>query len=70
MLSFDKVINNEDISFTKLKTRFDGYASFCVEISVDISNWKELVSCTLDSNNWPEVVLVRRFYKQRNGEHS
>jgi hypothetical protein len=48
------------VSVEKLPTRFSSYSSFKVTIS------RSFNSAMFDSDNWPENVLVRKYFAQRN----
>lgn len=51
----------------KQQTRFDTYSSFSAEICVSRSNFEELIGSVYSADTWPAGILVRRFYRIRNG---
>ncbi|KAI8494375.1 hypothetical protein Bbelb_276010 [Branchiostoma belcheri] len=55
----DNLSEKCSVSCTKLKTRYDGYSSFC--IAVDKNAVPELLSPSF----WPCWILVRRFHSRR-----
>ena len=50
------------------KTRFDSYSSFSVEICVARSNFDELIGAVYSPDTWPAGILVRRYYRNKNGD--
>jgi hypothetical protein len=51
-----------DFVCEKMKTRYDSYASFKIE------GYCKDPDVFFEENNWPEDILVRRFYKPRNNQ--
>ena len=50
---------NVDASCEKLETKFDSYSSFKISCVCDS------IDKFYDSENWPQNILVRRFYEPR-----
>lgn len=67
-LTNNVLTNCADVKVEKLKTRFDTYASFNVEICVTRSNFDDLIANIYSAETWPEGILVRRFYRNKNGD--
>ncbi|XP_006821973.1 uncharacterized protein LOC100368535 [Saccoglossus kowalevskii] len=60
MLSFMRSLGINDVKVTMLKTKFDTYAS--CKLTMSFATSKTL----LDADNWPNDILIRRFYPSRN----
>ena len=60
-------IPRDRVTCEKLRTRFDTYASFCITVVADETMKDAVIKLLMSSDAWPEGVLVRRFYHQRNG---
>lgn len=52
----------------KQKTRFESYSSFSIELCVARSNFDELIEAVYSADTWPTGILVRRFYRSKNGD--
>ena len=50
-----------------LEARFDTYSSFRAELYVTRSQFENLISCVYMEDRWPSGVLVRRFFRTKNG---
>lgn len=60
----------EDVTCTQLKSRYEHlYASFCLSIRVDATDMKKAIDQFLSPDSWPMGVLVRRYFKPRDGQH-
>ena len=58
----------DDISCTKLHSRYEHlYSSFWVAIRVDACVLKKAIDLFLSTDAWPMGVLVRRYFKPKNG---
>ena len=55
------------VKSVKLDTRFDTYASFHAELCVQRSQFDDLISCLYKEDSWPSGILVRRFFRTKNG---
>lgn len=51
----------------KLETRFDTYSSFRVELYVRRSQFDDLISSVYMEDSWPSGILVRRFFRTKDG---
>lgn len=56
------------VKCTKLLTKFDTYSSFHVIIRLNASRFPEVNKCIMSGDNWPEGVLVRRYFNPKNGD--
>lgn len=68
----ESLVNNvlpklSSVKVEKQKTRFDSYSSFSLEICVARSNFDELIDAVYSADTWPTGILVRRFYRSKNG---
>ena len=67
LLANDKASTASDIFIEKLNTKFDTYSSYHVSVLVDSSIKLSLIDSFMNSENWPNGILVRRFFKNRHG---
>ena len=59
-----------DIKCTKLKSKHeDLYSSFHVCVSVCANEVKSMIELLMSADSWPEGLLVRRYFKPKNGSH-
>ena len=56
------VLSYDNISAEKLQSRYDGYASFHITVSVVNSRFPEMLQLCNSEEVWPEGLLVRRFF--------
>jgi len=63
----DNVTISSDIKIEKLDTKFNTYSSFHVSILVDSSMKQSLIDSVMNCDNWPNGILVRRFFNNRHG---
>ena len=59
VIEYIKTTFKTECSCEKLKTKFDSYSSFKVDVICD--NFDKFFEC----ENWPENVLVRKYFKSR-----
>jgi hypothetical protein len=66
------VLGNDDlhdVACVKLKSKHaDLYSSFYVSIKVDVAEMKRHINLLMASESWPSGILVRRYFKPKNGE--
>lgn len=66
------VLGNDDlydITCVKLKSKHvDLYSSFHVSIKVDAAVMKRHINLLMAADSWPSGILVRRYFKPKNGE--
>jgi hypothetical protein len=63
-----KIDNDGTVKCEKLKSKFSGYSSYYICVSVDSSQVKNKVVCLMSTEAWPKGLLVRRYFKPKNGE--
>ena len=51
----------------KLPTKYDMYASYHVSVKVSTIIFRDVIELLMSSEVWPLELLVRRFFKKRNG---
>ena len=57
------------VDCVKLKSKHEHlYASFHVAVSVEASGMKEAITALMSAESWPEGLLIRRYFKPRNGQ--
>ena len=57
-----------DIECNKLKVKYtELYASYHISVSTDVRNLKRVIDLLNAADSWPEGVLVRRFFKPKDG---
>jgi hypothetical protein len=56
------VLSYDNISAEKLQSRYDGYASFHITVSVVNSRFPEMLQLCNSEEVWPAGLLVRRFF--------
>jgi hypothetical protein len=61
------ITGSDDFSVkcTELQTKFDTYSSFHVSIRLNVSRFSDTIKCIMSGDNWPEGVLVRRYFLPR-----
>jgi hypothetical protein len=58
-----------DIICNKLKAKHVNlYSSFHVSVNVDSNGMKLAISKLMAADSWPSGILVRRYFKPKNGE--
>ena len=58
----------DDIGCTRLKSRYELlYSSFHVCVTVDAVNMKNTIEKLMSEESWPEGLLVRRYFKPKDG---
>ncbi len=58
-------INATDVNCIKLDTKYDGYASFWVSVTVTVNQFEHVLGVLSSADIWPEEALVRKFYNQK-----
>jgi len=58
-----------NVKCATLKTKFDSYASFSVTVMIEEDLKNDVIDLLMSGECWPEGVLVRKFYMNRNGGH-
>ena len=58
--------NDASVKCVKLKTKFQGYASFHISISVDAAAMKTKIDRLMSTDAWPKGLLVRRYFPPKN----
>ena len=61
-----EVENDASVKCVKLKTKFHGYASFHISISVDAAAMKTKIDRLMSTDAWPKGLLVRRYFPPKN----
>ena len=57
-----------DIECNKLKVKYtELYASYHISVSTDVRDLKRVIELLNAADSWPEGVLVRRYYKPKDG---
>ena len=57
-----------DMSCSKLKSKYEYlYSSFYVSVRVESMQFKKAIDLYMSPEAWPVGVLVKRFFKPRNG---
>lgn len=54
------------VKCTKLPTKYDTYSSYHIQIRLSASSFSTAIECMMLGDNWPEGVLVRRYFVPRN----
>jgi hypothetical protein len=67
LLVKDLLPDCSDISAEQLKTRFDSYSSFHVSLYIPQPKFEELLSSVYNESTWPHGILVRRYFREKNG---
>lgn len=67
ILKVKQNLPSSNIKCEKLKTKFDSYASFSVTVLVSEDIRNEVIGLLMSDDCWPQGVLVRKFYRKRNG---
>jgi len=61
-------LDHNDIQCEKLKSKYeDLYSSFYVCVRVDADKMKQMLDILMSEESWPEGLLVRRYFKKRDG---
>jgi len=61
-------LDRNDIECQKLKSKYeDLYSSFYVCVRVDADKMKQMLDILMSEESWPEGLLVRRYFKKRDG---
>ena len=56
---------DSNIVCDKLVRKFDTYSSFSVSVLVDCTIWDKISGLLLCDANWPDGVLIRRFFNRK-----
>ena len=63
-------LNHDNIACTRLKSRYESlYSSYHVAVTVDSTCMKSAIDTLMNSESWPEGLLVRRYFKPRNNNN-
>jgi len=61
-------IKTVEVTCTKLKSKYaDLYSSFYVCVRVEAQQFKDAIDVFMSADSWPTGVLVKRFFKPKNG---
>ena len=57
----------KSISCEKLNTKYNNYSSFHVSVNVDSYDMPKVLESLMSAEAWPKGVLIRRYFKPKNG---
>jgi len=61
-------IKTVEVTCSKLRSKYaDLYSSFYVSVRVEAQQFKDAIDAFMSAESWPTGVLVKRFFRPKNG---